>query len=43
VKSGKVLAAMNADMRGNTDQSWMRTIDWLVRNRLRPALDGVHP
>jgi hypothetical protein len=21
-------------MRGNTDESWSRTLDWLVRNRL---------
>lgn len=41
VKSGKVVAAMNADMRGNTDESWLRTVDWLVRNRLLAALDGV--
>jgi hypothetical protein len=41
VASGRVVAAMNADMRGNTDESWSRTLNWLVRNRLRPALDGV--
>jgi hypothetical protein len=41
VASGRVVASMSADMRGNTDESWSRTIDWLVRNRLRPALDGV--
>jgi uncharacterized protein DUF2380 len=26
--------AVSADMRGNTDESWSRTLDWLVRNRL---------
>jgi uncharacterized protein DUF2380 len=26
--------AMSADMRGNTDESWSRTLDWLIRNRL---------
>src|ERR1700742_3143037 len=41
VASGRVVAAMNADMRGNTDESWSRTVDWLVRNRLLAALDGV--
>ena len=41
VASGRVVAAMNADMRGNTDESWSRTVDWLVRNRLLQALDGV--
>lgn len=41
VASGRVVAAMNADMRGNTAESWSRTLDWLVRNRLRPALDDL--
>jgi uncharacterized protein DUF2380 len=41
VANGRVVASMSADMRGNTDESWSRTVDWLVRNRLRPALDGV--
>jgi len=32
--TGHRIAAMTADMRGNTDESWSRTLDWLVRNRL---------
>jgi hypothetical protein len=32
--TGRPVAAVNADMRGNTDESWSRTLDWLVRNRL---------
>ena len=32
--SGATTAAMSADMRGNTDETWSRTLDWLVRNRL---------
>jgi Protein of unknown function (DUF2380) len=32
--SGATIAAMSADMRGNTDESWSRTLDRLVRNRL---------
>ena len=32
--SGATLTAMSADMRGNTDETWSRTLDWLVRNRL---------
>jgi Protein of unknown function (DUF2380) len=32
--SGVTVAAMSADMRGNTDESWSRTLNWLVRNRL---------
>ena len=42
VASGRVVATMNADMRGNTDESWSRTIGWLIRNRLLQALEGVH-
>jgi Protein of unknown function (DUF2380) len=34
VPSGRTIAAMSADMRGNTDESWSRTLDWLIRNRL---------
>jgi Protein of unknown function (DUF2380) len=33
-QSGKVLAAASADIRGNTDESWTRGVEWLVRNRL---------
>ncbi len=32
--SGRTVAAVNADLRGNTDESWSRTLDWMVRNRL---------
>ena len=32
--TGATIAAMSADMRGNTDETWSRTLDWLVRNRL---------
>jgi hypothetical protein len=32
--SGATIAAMSADMRGNTDETWSRTLDWLARNRL---------
>ena len=32
--TGKPVAAMSADMRGNTDESWSRALDYLVRNRL---------
>jgi hypothetical protein len=34
VSWGRTIAAMSADMRGNTDESWSRTLDWLIRNRL---------
>ncbi len=39
--SGATLAAMSADMRGNTDESWFRTLDWLIRNRLLAPDYGV--
>jgi Protein of unknown function (DUF2380) len=41
VSSGATIAAMSADMRGNTDESWTRTLDWLVRNRLLAPGYGV--
>jgi hypothetical protein len=34
VQSGKLLTVASADMRGNTDESWSRTLSYLVRNRL---------
>lgn len=33
-KTGANVAVMQADMRGDTDESWLRAVDWLVRNRL---------
>ena len=39
--SGATIAAMSADMRGNTDESWSRTLDWLVRNRLLAPGHGL--
>jgi hypothetical protein len=35
------LVAVGADFRGNTDESWSRALDWIVRNRLFPALDRM--
>ena len=32
--SGNVILSMNADMRGNTDESWSRALKWLIKNRL---------
>lgn len=34
VHTGRLVVAMNADMRGNTDESWSRATSYLVRNRL---------
>ncbi len=41
VATGKMIGAMSADMRGNTEESWSRTLDWLVRNRLLAANFGA--
>ena len=41
VPSGRLVTAMNADMRGDTDESWSRTTSYLVRNRLLAANYGA--
>jgi hypothetical protein len=33
-KTGDNVVVMQAEMRGDTDDSWLRAVDWLVRNRL---------
>ena len=35
--SGATISLKSVDMRGNTDESWSRAIDWLVRNELLAA------
>jgi uncharacterized protein DUF2380 len=40
--SGATVAAMSADMRGNTEESWSRALDYLIRNRLLAPDYGVH-
>lgn len=32
--TGKLITAMSADFRSNTDESWSRTMSYLLRNRL---------
>jgi hypothetical protein len=34
VHTGRLVTAMSADLRGNTDESWSRATSYLVRNRL---------
>lgn len=34
VHTGRLVTTMSADMRGNTDESWSRAADYLLRNRL---------
>jgi hypothetical protein len=36
-KSARVILLKSVDIRGNTDESWSRAIDWLVRNQLLAA------
>jgi len=33
-KTGAVIAMARASMRGDTDETWTRTLDWLVRPRM---------
>jgi hypothetical protein len=40
-KTGDNVAVARASMRGDTDESWSRTLDWLVRNRLLAPDYGV--
>jgi hypothetical protein len=37
VESGEFVAAYNVDFRSNSDDSWTRSLDWLLRNRLLPG------
>lgn len=40
--SGRVVSAKSVDMRGNTDESWSRTLDWLVGyDLLAPSGQGA--
>jgi hypothetical protein len=36
VHTGKIIGAFNADIRGNTDKSWTRGLDWLLKHRILP-------
>ena len=39
--TGRVVAVAQAGLRGDTDESWTRTLDWLVRNRLLDPERGM--
>jgi hypothetical protein len=44
VHTGRLVTAMSADLRGNTDESWSRATSYLVRNRLlAPAYGAPKP
>jgi hypothetical protein len=34
VETGKMVGAMGADIRANTDDSWRRGMEWMIENRL---------
>ncbi len=36
VASGRMIKGVSADIRGNTDESWRRGLDWLLANRILP-------
>ncbi|MCF1502375.1 DUF3280 domain-containing protein [Afifella sp. H1R] len=36
VKTGRIIAGFNADIRSNTDRSWQKGLDWLLANRILP-------
>jgi Protein of unknown function (DUF2380) len=38
VATGKVVAAGSADIRSNSDASWFKGVDWLLRNRIAQQL-----
>jgi hypothetical protein len=38
---GHPVTQMSADFRGNTDESWSRALDWLIRHRLLAADGGA--
>jgi hypothetical protein len=41
-KTGRVISLRSVDMRGNTDETWSRAIDWLIRHDLlAPSGQGV--
>jgi uncharacterized protein DUF2380 len=41
-KTGRVISLRSVDMRGNTDETWSRAIDWLIRHDLlAPPGQGV--
>jgi hypothetical protein len=34
VRSGRVIRAGQVDLRGNTDETWLRGVRWIVKNRI---------
>jgi hypothetical protein len=42
-RTGRLVTAMSADLRGNTDESWSRAANYLLRNRLLAPNYGAPP
>lgn len=42
-RGGGMRAVHSAEIRGNTDESWLRGLRWLLRNRLLAPLAGAAP
>jgi len=42
-KTGELLNAYSADVRNNTDESWMRGLSYLIRNRLLAPTENAAP
>ncbi len=40
-QTGRLIASMSVDLRGNTDESWSRAMSYLLRNRLLAPNYGV--
>jgi Protein of unknown function (DUF2380) len=40
-ETGAAISAMSVDIRGNTDESWTRGVDYLVKNQLLPGNFGA--
>lgn len=43
VETGAMIQAMSADIRGNTDLSWQRGLDWLIAHRLKLQATNASP
>jgi hypothetical protein len=41
-RTGRSIEAMSVDIRSNSDESWMRGLDFLVRNKLLAAPEDRH-
>ena len=43
VATGRVVAAGSADIRSNSDASWVKGVDWLLRHRIAQQLANRQP